>query len=273
MALPLPIREEDWRDEAIAHVARHHGITDEDARIVFARRYDKAFPHHSTPVVSPQLPTSWDHDVPPMDAFFALNQFYCPWRASRRSKLIRYIPAVWVDFDTHTAGKTPNDVSERLITDHTDHGIPLPSYMVRSSDTGVWAVWLINHLRAWPEVTRDHGEFLDFLAELYADLGADPRSTDPARLTRVPGSLHPSGYPVRAHWMSDERYDYDDLAAAFGYQTLKVRKALEKGMPKKRRQKAKPRKPANKKAKGENKETNVVNILTPLTMAHRRVQD
>lgn len=271
MALALP-RKEDWRDEAIAHVARHHGITDEDAHIVFARRFDKAFPHRSTPVLSPQIPTSWDHDDPPMDAFFTMNQFFCPWRASRRSDLIRYIPAVWVDFDTGD-GITPNDVLQTLIADHIHDDIPLPSYTVRSSETGIWAVWLIHHLRAWFEVAEDHRGLLRHLAKRYANLGADAKSTDPARLTRVPGTLHPSGYRVHAHWISDERYDYEDLAAAFGYETMRVRKAREKENPKKKKRNAKPKIQTDPKPKNENKKTNVAKILTPRTLAYRRVQD
>lgn len=209
------------------HIRQHHGMTDDGAYVVLCRGEGKEWLQYSSPVELLQLELPGID--PPENAFATMNQFYCPRYPARRSDLVRYLPSVWIDFDAYKVGKSVNDVSERLINEHFDHRIPMPSYMLYSSAGGVWAVWLIEPMRAWPEVVADHRLFLQHLARRYSDLGADLKATDPARVARLPGSLHPSGHRVTAHWLSTERYRFEELAEAFAFETADKRKQKRKG--------------------------------------------
>lgn len=125
----------------------------------------------------------------------------------RDRKVARWLTCCWTDLDVYNAGIT---VGQALgaVTDAADRGeIPWPSILAMSG-RGIWVFFLlrgedengeaIDCERAWPENVTWHWKINDSLAHKFSQLGADAKSTDVARLTRIPGSQNgKSGETVR----------------------------------------------------------------------------
>ena len=193
------------------------------------------------------------------DAFFSLNAFLDTSNGgrirpavTRRTDLVRYLCACFVDIDCHKQGLSFDEALAAVIDMERDGLIP-PSIIV-SSGRGMWLLWLLHDVkdesappRAFPEKVELYHRLQRAIGQRFATIGADLAAKDVARLARVPGSVHTvSSVPVKYWLQLDERrcgftYTLPQLAAYFPVEAVvdrprAVRDALtESANPNKRR--------------------------------------
>ena len=159
-------------------------------------------------------------------------------RGFRRSDSVSRLNACWVDLDYYKLGLTAGEVIGQIYDRQAEGVIPPPSYL-KDSGRGLWVVWLLGmeprhykeHLERWRAIQAK-------LTTMFLPQGADVLSNDPARVSRVLGSLNPksnrranmmvfarddSGLPIR--------YRLAELADRLGVPDLSKRKKLPSATP------------------------------------------
>lgn len=170
------------------------------------------------------------------DAYFSINGFCrggfgrSPVLAAldaayRESDGLRWLNACFADLDCYRLRLDPHDVVLTVLRMEREGLLP-PAIVIVLSGRGVWVLWLLRDphdpalpQRAWPERVDLYRDVQDAIARLLAELGSEAK--DPARVTRVPGSVH-SGAGRRVKYWARGRdatgvpyYTLGELAAFF----------------------------------------------------------
>lgn len=159
------------------------------------------------------------------------------WGASR----LRYLTACYIDLDCYKLGITVGQCIGACIDAQERRAFP-PASIITRSGAGVWLFWLLREddgngpVRAWPERSGTYRRIQRALHQEFSRLGADGKALDPARITRVPGSLHRKSGRRVAYWLQLDAdgkpfsYRLDELAVSLGVRptryTPEVRKAV-----------------------------------------------
>ncbi len=118
------------------------------------------------------------------DTYASQNTFSRP---CRRVDALRQLRTLFVDLDCYRVGLAPPDALDEVLERALADRIPWPSAVLQSG-RGLAPLWL---LRAAPAAALPRWAALQsFLLQALADLGADARASDPARVLRVAGSVH-----------------------------------------------------------------------------------
>ena len=164
---------------------------------------------------------------------------------------LRYLTACYVDIDCYKLGITQGQAVGACI-DAQDRGVIPPATLFTRSGRGIWALWMLHNsedpskpVRAWSEVVGTYRRIERELVRLFQPIGADAAAQDPARITRVPGSLHRGSKNRVEYWFQLNKegkpysYRIDELAALLGVRTTKYPDAIRKVIDPKRREAAK----------------------------------
>lgn len=183
------------------HVAFHHGNA--DGWVTLAQKNEKGFKqfHYTAQELADHL-KEWTGD----DVYFSQNTFYKP---QRRIDSIRQLRSLYVDLDVYNVGMDPEYALGKLEFDFFGQTIPEPNLVIFSG-RGLVLVWNIDPVpyQAMPLWKALEGHFIKELAEV----GADPKASDPARIFRLAGTINSkSGTMVRTQYRHDYRYDIHDL--------------------------------------------------------------
>lgn len=140
------------------------------------------------------------------DGLVSINAFYKPKDKDgrtaeigvplRRTDALRYLCACYVDLDFYNVSRDYKEVFLTVLRLQEDGLIPHPSVISRSG-RGMWLLWFLRDADDANQPTPATDEHLRMyigiqaaINEWLAPLGADSGAKDPARTTRVPGSLH-----------------------------------------------------------------------------------
>jgi len=113
----------------------------------------------------------------------------------RRDDQVTALNAVWADFDCYKRGLTPEQVLT-VLGAKSDTGELPPWSLAIHSGRGLWLVWLLRRddSELPPMATEENKaaclSINRALVTRFDYLGADPRSTNVGRVTRVPGSIN-----------------------------------------------------------------------------------
>lgn len=176
------------------------------------------------------------------DSYFSLNGFYRPgrqrsttgWlgpdgeplcRPDRRAESLRYLNACWADLDHHKLGLTVGQAVGLVIDLAANGTVPMPTLTIQSG-RGLWAVWLIESVRAWPEVIAWWNRLQNKLSDHHKHLAADQGAIDAARICRIPGSTNTRAKKrVSFTLLGDaRRYRIEEIANWLGVQKQTYRR-------------------------------------------------
>lgn len=189
--------------EAQKHIMFHHG--DADGWITMAKkdaRTGRFTQYHYQPEELADHLSDWMGE----NVYFSQGTFYRP---ARRIDTIRQLRSLYVDLDVYTKGLRPEWVLGKLELEYFGQSIPDPN-MVIFSGRGLVLIWNIEPipykaLPLWKAVET-------FLVDQLAELGADPKASDPARIFRIAGSINgKNGAVVRAEYRHEYRYDIHQI--------------------------------------------------------------
>lgn len=187
--------------EAQRHVLFHHSGA--DGWITIAQKDNGRFrQYHYKPEELADHLTEWTGE----NVYFSQNTFYKP---ARRIDTIRQLRSLYVDIDVHTKGLKPEWVLGKLELEAFGQTIPDPN-MVIFSGRGLVLIWNIDPVpfQAMPLWKAVESYFIDQLAEV----GADPKASDPARIFRIAGSINSkSGTVVKVEYRHNYRYDIHEI--------------------------------------------------------------
>lgn len=162
-------------------------------------------------------------------------------RAKWGTSRLRWLTACYIDLDCYKLGITVGQCIGACI-DAQERGLFPPASIITRSGAGVWLLWMLREedgsgpVRAWPERISTYRRIERKLLDEFRMLGADGKALDPARITRVPGSLHRKSGRRVAYWLQLDAdgkpfsYRLDELAVSLGVRptryTPEVRKAV-----------------------------------------------
>lgn len=206
---------------ASEHISFHHGNA--DGWITLAQKQGKGFRqyHYTAQELADHL-KEWTGE----DVYFSQNTFYKP---QRRIDSIRQLRSLYVDLDVYNVGMDPEYALGKLEFDFFGQTVPEPNLVIFSG-RGLVLVWNIDPVpyQALPLWKALEGHFIKELAEI----GSDPKASDPARIFRLAGSINSkNGAIVRTQYRHDYRYDIHDLQ--FDYLPEVKPKTKKKGRPSK----------------------------------------
>jgi len=146
-------------------------------------------------------------------AYVCMNRFHGPRGGGRR---LAALNAVWLDLDVYRApaldGLSRSLIAAEILRRARVAGLPALSFLV-DSGRGFYAIWLL--AGAAPAAERRWRAAMGALVEWARDLGADPASTDPARVLRLPESWHDGvGRQVTVLAGDGARHGFDALCDA-----------------------------------------------------------
>lgn len=166
--------------------------------------------------------------------------------ASRCRENVSQLNAVFCDLDGYKVGRSVSALLAEVHEAQESELIPRVSMMAYSG-RGLWLFWLLRDeqipdvaQRAYPNQRRAYVRVMRALQRTLAPLGADPRSLDLARVTRIPGSVNSkSDTRVRYYIHLDESgstYTYtlsalSALCTADDEEPIAVRRAFEPNKP------------------------------------------
>jgi hypothetical protein len=159
-----------------------------------------------------------------MDYYITANSFYIPHRATSN---IRHFRSLYVDLDVDRRSKYSKTEAFYMLYYLADGGeIPTPS-MVVDSGRGLHVYWRIEHAPMGAVLTWQAMQ--DYLYKQLKHLGADPQSTDSARLLRLPGTINSkNGATCQILIINDYIYSLSDLREQYLKYKPKTKKAKTK---------------------------------------------
>jgi hypothetical protein len=184
------------------------------------------------------------------DAYFTVNATY---RAGygknkitgldnvcRGEKHLRFLNACYVDLDV---GREDGEGAERLtagqamgfVADMVHDGqIPQPS-LYAYSGRGLYVFWFLHDHddpaqspRAWPESLALYKRAQHYIYQRLRHLAADRKALDPARVLRIPGTMHGKAQKVATYHLTADAegrpftFTLSEIAAAFGVRQLDI---------------------------------------------------
>jgi len=192
------------------------------------------------------------------DSFYSINAYYRGGRgkskyapdgmelptANRRTEDLQWLTGCFADIDCHNLGVTAGQAIGAVI-DAQDRGDVPPASMITRSGRGIWVFWLLRDdqepdkpVRAWPEKVRLYANIQRAIGDRFATIGSDANARDPARVTRIPGSINTKSATRVDYWIqagTDGKaftYRIGDLARRFEALPLPARtKTLEQRLP------------------------------------------
>lgn len=182
------------------------------------------------------------------NVYYSQNTFYKP---QRRIENIRQLRSLYVDVDFYTKDLNRNWIIARLEHDFFRQSIPEPNLIIFSG-RGLVLVWLIEPvphqaLPLWQAVQN-------YLTKELAQIGADQKCTDAARVFRLSGTVNSkNGATVHAEYRHSYKYELRDIQSEY----------LPELTPKVSPQKG-------EKANGRKK---VVRLFNAYTLHYTRLQD
>ena len=161
------------------------------------------------------------------DCYISMNAFLSPRKADtpssgRKVNNLKRLNALYVDIDCYGAGMEQDEVVYILHESYFDRVIPYPTFIVNSG-RGLYLVYKIdedrNALPRWQAVEN-------YLVAQLADLGADSKASDAARILRVPGTVNSkNGKTVSILSFENIQYTLHDIMREYGIQPVKPREA------------------------------------------------
>jgi len=153
-----------------------------------------------------------------VDCFISPNEFF-DWR---NTKQLASLHANWIEIDTNDHGKgilskkDESKVVTEVFSQLQGSGLPLPTSYVLSGSGGLHLYWIYPptnafrwRINAWREITNQLIKGLHGGELWHVDIGA---SRDPARVLRMPGTIHKtSGRTVQA-FSIQKSYTFEELA-------------------------------------------------------------
>jgi hypothetical protein len=174
------------------------------------------------------------------DSFFSINgmeielnkhsSFGFP-KGQRGNDHAQYLNAAWSDVDCYQAGMNAIETKSKIEWLQSLGKIP-PATLFHFSGNGLWAFWLLiddENTIAPPAATHEnkvfHARIQHVLARELDSLGADRKSSDIARIARIPGSLNTKWNRVVAF-----QYQADSTGRPFRYTLHQLATALNIGL-------------------------------------------
>lgn len=160
------------------------------------------------------------------------------------SSMLRYLTTCYIDLDCYKMDLTVGQCLGWCV-DAQDRGVFPPVSLYMRSGKGLWAFWMLhedndedtrNPVRAWPEKISTYRRIERQLLRLFADVGSDAKAVDPARITRVPGSLHRGSGRRVDYWFQLDQdgrsfsYRLDELAVLVGVNPTRYGPGLRKAV-------------------------------------------
>lgn len=155
-----------------------------------------------------------------VDVFLSPNQFF-DWRCTPQ---LASLHANWIEIDTTghaevTAG-IEAQICDEVLSQISSAGLPFPTGFVFSGSGGLHAYWIydgpVEAFRWRVSVWREMAERLSNLPgtdKWHVDFGA---SHDPARVLRLPGSIHGGTGRIVNAMVGGQRYAFEALAEQLG---------------------------------------------------------
>jgi hypothetical protein len=227
---PLPIMEVHRNNDGFVAFQRKNSLGQfENVLSIRASEVSEHFPEFIAPHVDEE-------------SYFSINSmFLSPSRQRVRSKIderfpmaqrgtsmLRHLTSCYIDLDCYKLNITVGQCIGAVI-DAQDRGAFPPASIITRSGRGVWLFWLLRAdddpsapVRAWPEKISTHRRIERQILRVFGTLGADAAAIDPARITRVPGSVHRETGKRVDYWLQADKngqtftYRLDELAVAFG---------------------------------------------------------
>ncbi|MBW9150386.1 DNA-binding response regulator [Clostridium sp. CM028] len=149
-------------------------------------------------------------DVKDANIYLSPNSFYKP---MRRIENIRKLNSLFIDLDYYTLEQYKGLSAEQIIwlleTDYFKQSVPPPSFIVISGQ-GIVIYWIIEPvpymaLPLWNAVQK-------FFLEKLKEIGADAKSIDAARVSRLTGTINQkNGQASEILVFNEERYTLRDI--------------------------------------------------------------
>ena len=220
-------------------VEMHRG---HDGFVAFQRREADGGVHPLFSVPAKELASVFPQFVAPHvgeESFFSINGMYRggfqqssvepKFRSAKwGGRELRWLTACYVDIDFYKMGITLGQAIG-VVVDAQDRGAIPPASMLTRSGRGLWCWWFLcddndptHPARAWPEACATHRRIERQLLRTFESIEPDKKATDPARITRVPGSLHRKAQVRVGYWIQRDTsgkpfvYKLDDLAVRLG---------------------------------------------------------
>ena len=247
MTLAHPTFIQPAAPDALPIIEMHRGT---DGYVAFQRRTAAGQFERVFSVKASELPELFPQFIAPHvdeESYFSVNTMHLrPWQITQRSKIdprfptaqwgsdqLRYLTSCYVDLDCYKLGMTIGQCIG-LCIDAQDKGLIPPVSIITRSGRGVWLFWFLRDdenerapVRAWAENVSTYRKIERHLLREFGSLGADPKAIDPARITRVPGSMHRQCGSRVNYWMQLDSsgrpfsYRLDDLAGRLGVRPTK----------------------------------------------------
>lgn len=169
-----------------------------------------------------------------LDLFYTPNEFF-DWRNTRQ---LAQLHANWLEIDTTGHAVLDADILDEVLTQLQEAEMPIPSGFVRSGSGGLHLYWIYEgcsayrgRVQQWRQITDSLISALRGGATWHVDTAA---SRDPARVLRLPGSVHGKSGRLVNGYTSRVVYTFDSLAEAVGLSPqppLQVVKSLHAPAP------------------------------------------
>jgi hypothetical protein len=182
------------------------------------------------------------------DSFYTLSRFKSPPKGRlhpgyAKTDNVSHLTTAWVDIDYHTAPGGALELWQVMadVLRAVERGaIPSPSVYVNSG-RGLWLLWRIHPVELATPAARDLLVRINkAAAAMFAKVGADSRSTNVSRWTRIPGSVNSkAGKRCTYLFAGDEQgqpiyYTLPELAEAFNVAECPVPKVFSALRPERR---------------------------------------
>jgi transposase len=157
---------------------------------------------------------------------------------TRRKATVRYLNAAACDLDFHQ-GVIPSEKELLLFLEKKREqlGMPAPT-LIAFSGQGVWGFWLLvsengDPVRAWPLAVDNWINLQTTLLTKFGKDLADPRIKDPARLCRIPNSLHSRAGKVVRYYRCElgREYTIGELSSILGVESRQAPKTKRDKTP------------------------------------------
>ena len=200
-------------ESILEYIAQLHTTKDEQDSIFFAKASGGSWAEwQATPQQLQMMFPEFAEEFL-TDSYMTPNAFY----KQRRAIMARRLNALWVDLDCYKAELTPEEALGQVTIVWDKWGdTPRPNYIMKSC-RGLWLFWLLEPIGAWAEKLALWTLCQNSLCEIFKPFGADPKSKDVTRVSRIPTSINSkSNTPVTYEQLHDDRYPLQEFSRLIG---------------------------------------------------------